>query len=51
MSQGVMMNLCNQLGINELQDSGYVDRLLEDALAHIALVSAPLQLLKKLRAS
>lgn len=51
MSQGVMMNLCNQLGINELQDAGYVDRLLEDALAHIALVDAPLKLLKKLRAS
>lgn len=50
MSQGVMMNLCNQLGLNELQDTGYVDRMLEDALAHIALVEAPLQLMKKLRA-
>lgn len=51
MSQGVMMNLCNQLGLNELQDAGYVDRMLEDALAHIALVEAPLQLLRKLGAA
>jgi len=47
MSQGVMMNLCHQLGLSELQEAGYVDRMLEDALAHIALVDAPLRLLKK----
>lgn len=50
MSQGVMMNLCNQLGLNELQEKGYVDRMLEDALAHISLSDAPLQLLKRVAA-
>lgn len=49
MSQGVMMNLCNQLGLNELQEKGYVDRMLEDALGHIALVDAPLALMRKLK--
>lgn len=47
MSQGVMMNLCHQLGLTELQEAGYVDRMLEDALAHISLSDAPLQLLKR----
>lgn len=51
MSQGVMMNLCNQLGLTELQDKGYVDRMLEDALGHIALVDAPLSMLRKLKAA
>lgn len=50
MSQGVMMNLCNQLGLTELHDKGYVDRMLEDALGHIALVDAPLAALRKLQA-
>ncbi|MBE7491417.1 MAG: TetR/AcrR family transcriptional regulator [Planctomycetes bacterium] len=51
MSQGVMMNLCNQLGLTELQEKGYVDRMLEDALAHIALAEEPLRLLKRAQAA
>jgi AcrR family transcriptional regulator len=43
MSQGMLMNLCNQLGIKELSEGGYVDGLLKDALAHITLAEDPLR--------
>ncbi len=42
MSQGMLMNLCRQLGMNELQDQGYVDSLLRDALGHVSLVENPM---------
>jgi AcrR family transcriptional regulator len=48
MSQGMLMNLCNQLGMNELQEAGYVDNLLEDALGHISLIEDPLRLIKEM---
>ena len=51
MSQGMLMNLCNQLGISELQEAGYVDGLLEDALGHISLIEDPLRLIRELLAS
>ena len=44
MSQGVFMNLCNQLGIKELQEHGYVEGLMADALSHISLIEDPLKL-------
>lgn len=50
MSQGMLMNLCNQLGISELQEAGYVDGLLEDALGHISLIEDPLRLIRELLA-
>jgi hypothetical protein len=50
MSQGMLMNLCNQLGIAELQEAGYVDNLLEDALGHISLIEDPLRLIKEMLA-
>ena len=45
MSQGMLMNLCRQLGMNELHDQGYVDSLLRDALGHVSLVENPIGLL------
>lgn len=48
MSQGMLMNLCNQLGMSELQEAGYVDNLLEDALGHISLIEDPLRLIKEM---
>jgi AcrR family transcriptional regulator len=48
MSQGMLMNLCNQLGMSELHEAGYVDHLLEDALGHITLIEAPLALLAQM---
>lgn len=50
MSQGMLMNLCNQLGMNELHEAGYVDSLLEDALGHISLIEDPLRLIKEILA-
>lgn len=50
MSQGILMNLCKQLGMQELQEAGYVDSLLEDALGHISLIEDPLRLLAPLLA-
>jgi len=43
-----LLNLCNQLGLTDLQDKGYIDGLLKDALGHISLIEAPLELLGKL---
>jgi AcrR family transcriptional regulator len=48
MSQGMLMNLCKQLGLTELHEAGYVDHLLEDALAHITLIDNPLKLLSQM---
>lgn len=48
MSQGQLMNLCNQLDLTELQEKGYVDGLLQDALAHVALIDDPSVLIAKL---
>lgn len=48
MSQGMLMNLCKQLGMTELEEQGYVDGLLQDALGHISLIEAPIELLKRL---
>jgi AcrR family transcriptional regulator len=48
MSQGMLMNLCKQLGLNELQEAGYVDSLLQDALGHISLIEDPLRLIRQL---
>lgn len=50
MSQGMFMNLCKQLGMNELQEAGYVDSLLADALAHISLIEDPVRLITQLMA-
>jgi AcrR family transcriptional regulator len=48
MSQGMLMNLCNQLGMTELQEAGYVDNLLSDALGHISLIEDPLRLIREM---
>ena len=48
MSQGLLLNLCNQLGLNQLQEQGYIDGLLKDALGHISLVQDPLGMIAKL---
>ncbi len=48
MSQGLLLNLCHQLGLNELQEKGYIDGLLKDALGHISLIDEPLARLAKL---
>lgn len=50
MSQGMLMNLCHQLGINELEEAGYVDGLLQDALGHISLIESPLAMLGQIAA-
>ncbi|MCC7508139.1 MAG: TetR/AcrR family transcriptional regulator [Planctomycetes bacterium] len=51
MSQGMFLNLCKQLGLDELQEQGYVDSLLEDALGHISLIDEPLRLIGQLLAN
>lgn len=48
MSQGLLLNLCNQLGLSEIHDKAYIDNLLKDVLAQISLIEAPLELLSKL---
>ncbi|MEE9311854.1 MAG: TetR/AcrR family transcriptional regulator [Planctomycetota bacterium] len=48
MSQGMLMNVCNQLGLHELEEAGYVDGILEDALGHISLIEDPLRLLQQM---
>ncbi|MCC6574819.1 MAG: TetR/AcrR family transcriptional regulator [Planctomycetes bacterium] len=51
MSQGMLMNLARQLGMNELHDQGYVDGLLKDALGHVSLMDNPIGALAGLFAS
>ena len=48
MSQGILMNLCNQLGLTELEEEGYVDSLLQDSLGHISLIEDPLRVINQL---
>lgn len=48
MSQGLLLNLCNQLGLTEIHEKGYIDNLLKDVLAQISLIEAPLEILGKL---
>jgi AcrR family transcriptional regulator len=51
MSQGILMNLCKQLGLTELEEAGYVDSLLEDALGHISLIEDPIRLIRQMLAA